>query len=158
MWYQTIFWPSLLPFPGSHSEPHVFRAIQACLQFFSTEFPSYRRTSLNQGRKTKFAFPLYTVGTKKKISFRSHCIQGKRKFCFSSLVSIRCIGVEGYQSVENSKSSSSCSESMKFKLQILSRQSLRHREVQVLDKWLRAKLIIGRKKDWKLWVISSILL
>jgi hypothetical protein len=39
----------------------------------------------NQGRKTKFAFPLYTVGTKKKISFRSHCIQGKRKICFSSL-------------------------------------------------------------------------
>jgi hypothetical protein len=38
-----------------------------------------------QGRKTKFAFPLYTVETGTKFRLRFHCIQGKRKFRFSSL-------------------------------------------------------------------------
>jgi hypothetical protein len=38
-----------------------------------------------QGRKTKFAFPLYTVETETKFRLRSHCIQGKRTFRFSSL-------------------------------------------------------------------------
>jgi hypothetical protein len=38
-----------------------------------------------QGRKTKFAFPLYTVETETKFRLRFHCIQGKRKFRFSSL-------------------------------------------------------------------------
>ncbi len=38
-----------------------------------------------QGRKTKFAFPLYTVGTGTKFRSHFHCIQGKRKFRFSSL-------------------------------------------------------------------------
>jgi hypothetical protein len=39
----------------------------------------------SQGRKTKFAFPLYTVETGTKFRLRFHCIQGKRKFRFSSL-------------------------------------------------------------------------
>jgi hypothetical protein len=43
------------------------------------------RKQLNQGRKTKFAFPLYTVETETKFRLRFHCIQGKRKFRFSSL-------------------------------------------------------------------------
>jgi hypothetical protein len=38
-----------------------------------------------QGRKTKFAFPLYTVETETKFRLRFHCTQGKRKFRFSSL-------------------------------------------------------------------------
>jgi hypothetical protein len=40
----------------------------------------------SQGRKTKFAFPLYTVETGTKFCSRFHCIQGKRKFRFSSLI------------------------------------------------------------------------
>jgi hypothetical protein len=43
----------------------------------------------NQGRKTKFAFPLYTVETGTKFCSRFHCIQGKRKFRFSSLAKMR---------------------------------------------------------------------
>ncbi len=42
--------------------------------------------SFLQGRKTKFAFPLYTVETGTKFRSRFHCIQGKRKFRFSSLL------------------------------------------------------------------------
>jgi hypothetical protein len=42
----------------------------------------------NQGRETIKAFPLYTVGTERKISFRSHCIQRERFNRFSSLKKI----------------------------------------------------------------------
>ncbi len=52
----------------------------SCVELILISF--YR---FSQGRKTKFAFPLYTVGTKWNFFFRSHCIQGKRKFRFSSL-------------------------------------------------------------------------
>ncbi len=60
---------------------------------FGPNWPNWPNWSQNskfvgilQGRKTKFAFPLYTVETGTKFRSRFHCIQGKRKFRFSSLV------------------------------------------------------------------------
>jgi hypothetical protein len=45
-----------------------------------------------QGRETKFAFSLYTVETGTKFRLRFHCIQGKRKFRFSSLENLEYSG------------------------------------------------------------------
>ncbi len=64
---------------------HVFWGDQAKFFRFPLEY-HIEWASFGQGRKTKFAFPLYTVETGTKFRLRFHCIQGKRKFRFSSLV------------------------------------------------------------------------